>query len=308
MATEAHFAGINTRLLAESAEGQPILVSFASMLDSHHKCMTETVLPMLRDGRFQSAILDSGAFTVLSQGIEISVEQYIDFCLEHGHLFDQVITLDDIAGNLAVTWKNTKAMIDAGLDPVPVFHGREPFEVLAHYCEKFDRVGLGFFRSPSKKGGKVTISPDQGDGLSPDQWLEKALDICEAAGVEVHGFGMTRYAMKKGHTRLTTTDSTSWNAEYLCLAKRGAKGSDRLGNGDAALLLGPLDDGELIRLTMESYRGTGADEEIVAMTKDSRGQAKTVLNRFNSSELVSLLDSFEAEGAAARKALREVCA
>ena len=312
-ATTTHFAGINTRLLAEAAEGHPILVSFASMLDSHHKCLIETVIPMLRAGRYSSAILDSGAFTVLSQGITISVEQYIEFALEHGDLFDQIVTLDDIAGDLAVTWNNTKAMIDAGLDPIPVFHGREPFDVLRHYCEKFDRVGLGFFRSPSKKGGKVSISPDQGDDLTPDEWLTKALDICEEAGVEVHGFGMTRFAMSsdvqksgRDHTRLTTTDSTSWNAEYLCLAKRGDKGSDRLGNGDAATLLGTLNDEELIRLTMESYSGSGADDEIVALTEDCRGQANTVLNRFNSTELVALLECFETEGASTRKAIREV--
>jgi len=303
--TQAHFAGINTRLLAESAEGQPILVSFASMLDAHHKCMTETVLPMLRDGRYESAILDSGAFTVLSQGIEISVEQYIAFCLEHGHLFDQIVTLDDIAGDLATTWNNTAKMIDAGLDPIPVFHGREPFAVLEHYCEKFSRVGLGFFRTQSKNGGKVNIATDQGDGLTPDEWLAKALDICEAAGVEIHGFGMTRYAMSpqvqktgRGHTRLTTTDSTSWIAEYRTIAARSGKGSDRLGAGDAALLLGPLGDDQIISLVTASYQGSGANAEIRDLTSDCRGQANTTLNRFNSTELADLLETFEAETAA----------
>jgi hypothetical protein len=296
--SKSHFAGINTVLQAESAEGHPILVSFASMLDGHQKAMNETILPMLRDGRFDEAILDSGAFTVLTKGIEVSIDQYIAFCLEHGHLFDQVVTLDDIAGDLATTWNNTAKMIDAGLDPVPVFHGREPFAVLEHYVANFKRVGLGFFRGPSKPGGKVTIQADQGDGLTPDEWLSKALDICERAGVKVHGFGMTRYAMKKGHTRLTTTDSTSWSAEYLALRKRSTKGSDRLGDGDAALLLCNLADSELIRLAMASYRGSGADEEVITLTKECRGQANTVLNRFNSSELASMIELFDSEAAA----------
>ena len=73
------------------------------MLDGHHKCILETVVPMLRAGRFESAILDSGAFTVLSKGITVSIGDYIDFALKYGHLFDQIVTLDDIAGDLATT-------------------------------------------------------------------------------------------------------------------------------------------------------------------------------------------------------------
>ena len=183
--TASHFAGINTTDIAGAAEGHPILVSYASMLDGHGGVIEREVLPRLRDGRYGKAILDSGAFTVLSRGITISVEEYIAFCIDHGHLFDQIVTLDDIAGDLATTWNNTAKMIDAGLDPVVVFHGREPFDVLRHYVTKFKRVGLGFFREASKTGNRVVIAKDQGGDLNPDQWLEKALDICEEAGVEV---------------------------------------------------------------------------------------------------------------------------
>ncbi len=299
--TTAHFAGINTTEIAEAAEGHPILVSYASMLDGHGGVIEREVLPRLRAGLYQSSVLDSGAFTVLSQGITVSVEEYITFALEHGHLFDQVITLDDIAGDLAVTWTNTAKMIDAGLDPVPVFHGREPWDVLRRYCSKFKRIGLGFFREPSKTGNRVVISKNQGDDMTPDQWLEKALDICEEAGVEVHGFGMVSFATKRGHTRLTTSDSTSWNAEYRALRSRKTTGGDRLGSGDAADLIANLNNSELMRLAMASYDGSGADDEIVALTEDCRGQANTVFNRFNSTELVTLLECFENEWRAISK-------
>lgn len=331
--TKAYFAGINTKRIAEAAEGHPVLVSFASMLDSHKGVIEREVLPRLQAGVYDSSILDSGAFTELSERAKsakklaktldipvdeltadhwqiakadafkrfnVSIDAYIAFCLEYGSLFTSIVTLDDIQGDLAVTWNNTKAMLDAGLDPVVVFHGREPFDVLRHYVSKFKRVGLGFFREPS--GKRVVISKDQGDGLNPDQWLSKALDICEEAGVEVHGFGMTRYALKRGHSRLTTSDSTTWISEYLALRKRSATGSDRLGSGNAADLLEPFDDSELMRLSMASYTMSGADDEIVALTEDCRGQANTVLNRFNSTELFTLLEGFGAEYNATRVA------
>jgi len=324
--TVAVFAGVNTTRIAEATEGFPILVSFASWIDGHRGVVERDVLPRLRAGLHPHSILDSGAFSELTErgrsarkladalGVEpheltadqfeivkadaakkfnVSIDDYIEFCLEHGHLFSQVVTLDDIAGDLAVTWSNTAKMLEAGLDPVPVFHGREPFDVLRHYCEKFAHVGLGFFREPS--GKKVVIAKDQGDGLTPDEWLTKALDICEAAGVEVHGFGMTRWALKLGHERLTTSDSTTWLAEYLAMRRRSSTGGDRLGDGAAAELLANLGDSELMKLALASYDGTGPDPEMETLLAEARGQAKTALARFTSGELGRLLAGFEAD-------------
>lgn len=301
--TKTHFAGINTSQIADAAEGHAVLISFADIA-RRPGIWERELLPRLEQGVFRTPILDSGAFTVLSQGMTISIEDYVGFCVKYGHLFDQIVTLDDIGGDLATTWNNTQKMIEAGLDPIPVFHGREPFDVLRHYVQKFKRVGLGFFREPVKEGGRIAIAKDQGNGLNPDEWLEEALNICEEAGVDVHGFGMVRYAMKRGHTRMTTSDSTTWNAEYLALRAKKITGGDRLGDGDAALAIGHLDDGELMRLAMASYNGTGADEEIVALTADCAGQAKTVLQRFNSHQLWIQIDIFEGEAERMRATLQ----
>lgn len=292
-----YLAGINTALLAEAAEGFPVLISFADVLDRPGVWERE-LLPRLEAGKYSSAILDSGAFTVFTRGITVELEAFKAFAAEHGHLFGQIITLDDIAGDLTTTWNNTAELLSAGVDAVPVFHGGgvEPWEVLHHYCQKFDRVALGFARNGN------TISKDQGNGMSPDAWLTEALNICESYGVAVHGLGMTRYALKRGHTRLTTVDSSTWVAEYRALRSRigSLKCSDRLGDGDAALLLGPLTDDELLQLVAWSYRGTGADDYVRdVICADASGQAKTPLVRFNTEELERVLAHLDAKRVAA---------
>ena len=283
--TRFHFAGINSQIIAEGLEELPVLITFADVIERPGVWERE-LRPRLEAGLFPNAILDSGAFSEFTRpGFHVELEDYVAFCVEFGHLFDQIVTLDDIGGDLARTWRNTAALLEAGVDVVPVFHGREPFEVLEHYVERFGRVGLGFARD-----GR-TISKNQGHGLDPNAWLERALDVCEAAGVEVHGFGMTRYARDLGHGRLTTTDSTTWNAEFKALRSRNVEAAHTIGGGDAYVLLGGLQDYELQRLAALSYAGTGADDAVEELVAECRGQARTCLRRFNVAELLAALDA-----------------
>lgn len=294
--TQTHFAGLNTAAFAAALEGRPVLVSYADVV-RRPGVWADEILPRLQAGAYTSAILDSGAFTELTTpGFSVSIDAYVAFCQAHGHLFDQVVTLDDIAGDLATTWKNTAALEAAGLDVVPVFHGREPWAVLDHYCKRYRRVGLGFARDAGR------IAKDQGEGLSPDAWLERALAVCEAHGVAVHGFGMTRYARERGHARLTTTDSTTWIAEYRAL--RNHRDATHSVSGDAAALLGPYLDEDLVQVVLWSYLGTGADAEVDACIAGASGQARTVLRRFNGEELARVLAMIDARAAAQRAEIR----
>lgn len=288
--TRYHFAGTNNQNFALAVEGLPVLITFADVLERPGWWATE-ILPRLEAGLLPNAILDSGAFTEFTRpGFHVDLADYVAFCVEFGHLFDQIITLDDIGGDLARTWRNTAALLEAGVDAIPVFHGREPFSVLEHYVAKFGRVGLGFARD-----GR-TISKDQGHGMNQNAWLERALDVCEAAGVDVHGFGMTRYARDLGHGRLTTTDSTTWNAEYKALRSRNVNAEHTVGGGEAYQILGGLHDAEIARLAMLSYAGTGADAVVEELVAGCRGQAKTAIRRFNVSELCEALDAISELG------------
>lgn len=313
MTTRTHFAGLNSKPFAEALEGFPVLISNADIV-RRPGVWKDAILPRLEAGDYVLPILDSGAFTELSErarsakklaakiGIEVadftpghwaiaeadafetfhvSVEDYAALINEHGHHFDQIINLDDIQGDLARSWTNQQRLEElTGREIIPVFHGREDFAVLEMYCKRSKRVGLGFARIPS--GSRVVIAPDQGDGLDPNAWLAKALDIIEAAGCEVHGFGMTRFAMKLGHTRLTTSDSTTWVNEY-CATRPPTPGKRAWVTGEARQLLKGMCDLELMFFVLMSYRATGLGDP--HQIEGATGQAGTAFNRYSAHEL-----------------------
>lgn len=274
--TRVYLAGANQSQWARVLEGQDILISFAD-ISTRPGWWEREMLPRLRAGAYPSVILDSGAFTELSKPTyHTDLEEYGDFLEEYGHLFAFAITLDDILGDLAKTWGNTARLEERALRVLPVFHGREPWAVLEAYVRRYDRVGLGFYRDPPKgKGGRSTISRDQGEGLSPDEWLAKALDICEAAGVETHGLGMTRYAMRRGHDRLTTVDSTTWIAEYRAI--RSAPKTPLL---QAAQDLPRDDIGRLVARSYTAPAPIQSAADVAAIRAGAKGQAKTVIDRY----------------------------
>lgn len=276
MTTRPHYAGLNTAKFARALEGHAVLISYADVVRRPGVWANE-ILPRLEAGLYVEPILDSGAFTELTTpGFHVDVEAFAAFVREHGHLFDQIITLDDIQGDLATTWRNTQRLeeLTGGREFIPVFHGREPFEVLHHYCQRFGRVALGFARDLGR------IAKDQGEGHDPESWLRQALEIVESYGCHVHGLGMTRYALKLGHGRLDTTDSTTWIAEFCAL--RSAKWVE---GGPALSLLEGLADAALAKLAILSLTGSGGDDETEELVVGSRGQARTSLRRFAGSEL-----------------------
>jgi hypothetical protein len=311
VSTRQYFAGINTKAFAEALEGEDILFSYAYVI-THNAAWRKHVLPRLQAGAYRSAILDSGAFTELrlrakmaaaiaeERGVDfenltaddwaearrraakkfhVDVHVFAQFVREYGHLFDQVITLDDIEGDLATTWRNTAILEAAGCEVVPVFHGREPWSVLEAYVAKYRRVALGFYRI------KGRIAGDQGDGLTQDEWLAKALDICEAAGVEVHGLGMTRYAMVKGHTRLNTTDSTTWIAEYCAMKKAEVE-------SPLSRTVAGLDVVDIARLAVRSYQAEVPIQDArdaAWIDASAKGQARTVFRRYGAEALIAEL-------------------
>lgn len=126
------------RLVCEHLIGQPVLESFAYQC-SHFARYRPT---------WRSAFLDSGAFTELTQGVAIDLGAYIDFCLEHGAMYERIANLDDIRGDVARSQANHHRMLDAGIRALPVFHQGEAWSVLDEVVSSApDRfIGVGFQR------------------------------------------------------------------------------------------------------------------------------------------------------------------
>ena len=141
--------------------------------------------------------LDSGAFSAWTQGIEINIQDYINFIKEHKDYINVYANLD-VIGDPEATWKNQLIMEEAGLDPLPVFHKNEPVKYLLKYLENYDYIALG---------GMVG-APD----LLP--WLDTMFSnyLTNPDGmpkVKVHGFGLTSLRLLLRYP-WWSVDSTSW--------------------------------------------------------------------------------------------------
>jgi len=128
--------------------------------------------------------LDSGAFTVKSKGLELPIQDYIDFIKAYD--FELYANLD-VIGKAGATMKNQKIMEAAGLTPIPTYHVGEDLKYLKHYLANYEYISIG---------GLVGMSSSD---LIKE--LKKVFDlICDNKGrpkVKVHGFGITGFRLIK---------------------------------------------------------------------------------------------------------------
>lgn len=264
------FAGSNTPLLTGALVGEPILVSYAD-IRSRRTWWNTTLRPLLEARAFSFVILDSGAFTVQSSGISIDVEAYAAFAAENLELFDVVVNLDSIAGDLEESRRNLATLRAAGVPAIPVFHEGEPFEELEKILAESDFVGLGFARVGPRLKNK---SPAR---LS---WLEETFEkIGDRA--KVHGFAMTRLA---DDFPFFSVDSTTWISEHRAARDRfpGEKVEKTHGvGGELAERLECWTDEEVVSFVVGSYAApSGWKTAAAEIERDSKGQARTVFRRY----------------------------
>jgi hypothetical protein len=235
--TRMYFASVNGGHLEEVTAGHRVLLSFAYYLES--PALWKRHQPLLEGGQWRSAILDSGAFTELSQRkrgkvFKVPVEAYATFLRDHGHLFEWCCNLDDIEGDVATSNRNFDHLVAAapGVRLVPVFHegeSREQLEVCIRQAREHGGglLGLGGQRPKgSLRPTKVVAFLHQ-----VYQWL-KELD---ALDLELHGLGMPRYAAANSGIKgapaegfpLASTDSTTWNMEGCKAFNAGATATRR---------------------------------------------------------------------------------
>jgi hypothetical protein len=123
--------------------------------------------------------IDSGAYSVSTQKIELGVDEYGDFLLEYvsNERVEAYANLD-VIGDAEATHGNQVALEERGLDPVPTYHQGENLKWLHLYLMEHDYVALG---------GMVGTSRSQ---------LYKFLDECFSVirdywPVRIHGFGIS---------------------------------------------------------------------------------------------------------------------
>jgi hypothetical protein len=142
--------------------------------------------------------LDSGAYSALTKGALIDIDEYIAFIKENEDYIDHYSVLDVISDPVG-TLENQKIMEAAGLSPIPCYHYGEPTKYLDHYAANYPFISLG-----GLVGGTTKILKRWLD----DCWLrlvdENDMPICK-----VHAFGMTSLYLMRRYPWYSV-DSTTW--------------------------------------------------------------------------------------------------
>ena len=94
--------------------------------------------------------LDSGAFSISQGGKPIDIQEYIDWLKIHEKEVD-IYACFDVVGDGEASLFNWRRMKNEGLNPIPVFHDGEPFEILEEYAKHTNYIGLGAVAYKSTK-------------------------------------------------------------------------------------------------------------------------------------------------------------
>jgi hypothetical protein len=210
-----YLAGLNTRTLLDAAHGHHVLVSFADI--KRRPFLWDELRKRIERGDFRGVILDSGAFTELSERkkgreFKVSVEEYGAFAAANAEHFAWITNLDDIEQDVDRSNRNQAYLEGLGLQVVPVFHEGETAEQLARVIE-----------AGRRNGGRIALGAQRPKGsLRPTKVREflRAILPQIPGDLAVHGFGFVRYAAEG--FELASADSTTWIAEACKVFRAGA--------------------------------------------------------------------------------------
>lgn len=190
----------------DKARPRPFSPERLKLLLSYHYFKSTNVRELLETyfGNCPPKIfIDSGGFSAATQGVAISIDDYIKFLREYADVISVYANLDEI-GDPELTYTRQQEMLDAGLRPIPVFHVGESMDWLERYIDEgYDYIALG---------GMVPYSKDKKRLV---RWLTECFNIAERSERDVlfHGFGMTNWDLMRAWP-WRSVDSSSWCAGF----------------------------------------------------------------------------------------------
>jgi hypothetical protein len=165
--------------------------------------------------------LDSGAYTMFTQGTEVDLKAYGKFIRDNQDVIEVASNLDDVTKNPDKTLANQQALEDMGAKVCPVYHigdddgmifrnqgaGKEKklgpgdhFEYLQGYIDNYDYLFLGGLVPETTKELRAWLD------LVWSKYLTKPDG---SAKIKVHGFGLTTTSLMTRYPWYSV-DSTSW--------------------------------------------------------------------------------------------------
>lgn len=160
-----------------------------------------------------SFILDSGAFSAWTRGVEIDIDDYIKFVFDNIDYIDVVVNLDVIPGSFGVvptaaevevsaqrSWDNMLYMESFGIKPMPVFHQGERFAWLQRMIDHgHDYIGISPANDRSTREKILWL----------DDVFSRITDEDGRATIRTHAFGATSTETLFRYPWFTA-DSTTW--------------------------------------------------------------------------------------------------
>ena len=171
----------------------PLLISYAYLREENK----ETVARIMGNPDIE-LLVDSGAFSALNAGKEISLDEYMAFLHEWKDRLFGYIALDKLM-DPKTTDANLKIMLAAGLSPIPVHVLGDDEKKMDELFEASPWVALGGFRRPQR-------------GPAPYPYIK--LKMKWAKGRKVHWLGFTTKHMLEAFKPFSC-DCSSWTAGMM---------------------------------------------------------------------------------------------
>lgn len=137
-------------------------------------------------------MLDSGAFSVLTQGVEVNIDELIEFIKKYKP--DQAIQLD-VIGDEEKTWENYLYMARELPNILPVIHYMASHKHISRVLESADYILLG---------GLVPLNRKQ-----KLQWLDYLYSKYKLQNKKIHLLGVTSREILERYPAYSC-DSSSW--------------------------------------------------------------------------------------------------
>jgi hypothetical protein len=171
-------------------------------LESYHYIGKNRHAPEYFREKKKTIFLDSGAFSMFTQGINVNLEEYANYLKANADWIHVASNIDAIGkGREADSYANQKALEKMGVSICPVHHARDDDKWLERYiADGYDYIFLG---------GMV---PESTKYLF--QWLDRLWDryLVNKDGtpkLKVHGFGLTTMELIRRYPWFSV-DSTTW--------------------------------------------------------------------------------------------------
>lgn len=182
-----------TQQQLQAAAGMPVLFSYALFPNHATKGYMQA---------FPRILIDSGAFSVMNSGKQLSVEEYAEWSQPWRKEADAIAGLDDIRGD----YKQSLANYEKQPWAFPTFHDSDPPDLLD------DLVALA--RARGKWIGIGLVPPREGKQDFVARTLERI-----PHDIHVHGWALWRYAGLKEfrHRQSVSFDSTNWWRDAMAI-------------------------------------------------------------------------------------------